>query len=708
MVSPHGARPLSARPGLLPAGRMGCVPLTPEQQARRLIDTALDEAGWLVQDRAATNLSAGRGVAIREFRLAEGHGVADYLLFVDGRPVGVLEAKPVGHSLAGVEWQAVGYATGLPAGLDAPVDPLPFVYLSTGVDTRFINLLDPDPKTRRLSAQPHIHQPATLAEWLGADTLDAWVKRRQDHGGLYTAADARRPSSLRARLRTLPELEAGAREFLYPNQVEAVGKLEHSLKNNRTRALVQMATGSGKTIFAITAVHRLIEYAGARRVLFLVDRRNLGEQAQGVPGLPHAGGRPPVRRAVRCPAPRLEHHRRGEQGRHHHRPAPLLDASGRTGVRHRPGGGVRLRVGRRGAARAAARGLQRRLPARVLRHHRHRRVPPLNLHAVAAGAGVLRRLPDRPHRHAVEAHFRLLRRQSGHGVRPRARRRRRRERRLRGLRHPHADHRPGVDHRSGAGDHGRVPQPPHPRAALGAARRGHRLRRRRARPRGGRPRPDPHPRAHVPRAPVHRDLPRPPRSPQNARLCQGRQPRRGHRGDRARRVRPRQCLLPEDHLPDDRRRPSRPDPGVPQQLRPAHRRHRGHDRHRRGHPPHRDRDVHAVGEEPRALRADEGPGRAGRRPRRTAGGHPGCRRQDPLRDRRLRRHDDGRAGRDAAARAQAHRAVGGAPRARGHGRNRPGRALVARQPGSRASPGAAARPNTPASPRRPADRGWRT
>lgn len=252
---------------------------TPEQQARVGIDAALEAAGWIVQDRAAMNLAAGPGVAVREFKMAPGHGFADYLLFVNGKAVGVLEAKPAGYALTNVELQADKYATGLPAGLNPPVHPLPFLYLSTGVETRFINGLDPDPKTRALSANlPHIHRPATLAEWIGAETLDAWVKRlHADGGGLYTAADDTRPASLRARLTTMPPLEPGA---LYPNQIEAVTNLEHSFRKNRPRALIQMATGSGKTIAAITAIYRLIKYGGARRVLFLVDRSNLGEQAE--------------------------------------------------------------------------------------------------------------------------------------------------------------------------------------------------------------------------------------------------------------------------------------------------------------------------------------------------------------------------------------------------------------------------------------------
>lgn len=252
---------------------------TPEQQARVDIDAALEAAGWIVQDRAAMNLAAGTGVAVREFRMASGHGFADYLLFVNGKAVGALEAKPAGYRLINVELQADKYARGLPPGLNPPVTPLPFLYMSTGVETRFINGLDPDPKTRAISANlPHIHRPETLAEWIGAETLDTWVKRLHgEESGLYTAADDTRPASFRARIQAMPPLEHGS---LYPNQIEAVTKLEHSLGRNRPRALIQMATGSGKTIAAITAINRLIRYGGARRVLFLVDRSNLGEQAE--------------------------------------------------------------------------------------------------------------------------------------------------------------------------------------------------------------------------------------------------------------------------------------------------------------------------------------------------------------------------------------------------------------------------------------------
>lgn len=246
--------------------------LTPEAEARRAIDAMFVTAGWVVQSRAEMNLYAHAGVAVREFPLAT--GPVDYLLFVDQNPVGVLEAKPAGFTLSGVEGQSEDYSAGLPTNLKAPVRPLPFVYQSTGVETQFTNRLDPDAKARRVFS---VHRPETLREWLAADTLDAWVKGLHGKGGLYTAADETRPSSLRARITTMPNLED---RRLYPNQVEAITNLERSLHAGRQRALIQMATGSGKTKMAISEIYRLIKFGGARRILFLVDRTNLGEQAE--------------------------------------------------------------------------------------------------------------------------------------------------------------------------------------------------------------------------------------------------------------------------------------------------------------------------------------------------------------------------------------------------------------------------------------------
>ncbi|MFY9342268.1 MAG: type I restriction-modification enzyme R subunit C-terminal domain-containing protein [Planctomycetota bacterium] len=245
-------------------------PVGPEQLARQTIDANLRAAGWVVQDRTDANLQAGRGVAVREVKLEKGHGFADYLLFVDGRAIGVIEAKKGGEPLRAHERQAERYSAGLPATLAAPVKPLPFLYLSNGTETLFANGLDPDTRTREVFA---VHQPETMAEWLAADTLNQWVQTT----GAHTTADDSKPATLRSRLRAMPELHRGS---LYANQVRAITNLERSFRDNRPRALVQMATGSGKTITAVSAIYRLIKFGGARRVLFLVDRTNLGEQAE--------------------------------------------------------------------------------------------------------------------------------------------------------------------------------------------------------------------------------------------------------------------------------------------------------------------------------------------------------------------------------------------------------------------------------------------
>jgi len=251
---------------------------TPEQLAREQIDAMLEESGWAVQDRDQMNVFAAQGVAVREFKLKSGHGFADYLLFVDAKSVGVLEAKKVGHTLSGVEVQAKKYATGLPDNLSPPVRPLPFLYLSTGVVTKFTNLLDPHPRSRRVFA---VHRPGTLAEWLRSETLSEWSA---DWAGNLKVAEGapsggygEQPSTLRTRLQALPELHS---KGLWDNQLRAIQGLEASLREDRPRSLVQMATGSGKTWFAVTALYRLIKFGGARRVLFLVDRGNLGEQAE--------------------------------------------------------------------------------------------------------------------------------------------------------------------------------------------------------------------------------------------------------------------------------------------------------------------------------------------------------------------------------------------------------------------------------------------
>jgi len=210
-------------------------------------------AGWLIQDRADANMDAGRGVAIREFALGHGFGEADYLLFADGQAVGVIEAKKEGSTLTGFEIQTQKYSEGIPEALPAPRRPLPYCYESTGIETRFTNLLEPNASSRAVFS---FHRPETLSEWLKDELASPGF-------------------TFKARLASMPPL---VRFGLRPAQVTAIDALEDSLSHGRRRSLVQMASGAGKTYTACNALYRLIKFTGARRVLFLVDRGNLGRQ----------------------------------------------------------------------------------------------------------------------------------------------------------------------------------------------------------------------------------------------------------------------------------------------------------------------------------------------------------------------------------------------------------------------------------------------
>jgi type I restriction enzyme R subunit len=222
---------------------------TPEQKARHDIDAKLFASGWLVQDRDDLDLTAGRGIAVREFPMKSGFGFADYLLYLDRKAVGAVEAKAAG-ALTGVEAQSAKYAAGLPDNLPAHRRPLPFLFESNGAVTFFTNGLDPKPRSRKVFSFP---RPETLAEWVG------------------------QPASLRGNLTRLPPLgDAG----LWKVQHQAITSLEGSLAKGDPRALVQMATGSGKTFTAVNAAYRLLKFGGAKRILFLVDRGNLGKQTE--------------------------------------------------------------------------------------------------------------------------------------------------------------------------------------------------------------------------------------------------------------------------------------------------------------------------------------------------------------------------------------------------------------------------------------------
>jgi hypothetical protein len=209
------------------------MPITREDRARQNIDKLLTDAGWIVQDKRATNLSAGRGIAVGEFPLKSGHGEADYLLFFDGSPIGVDEAKKEGTTLTGVELQTTKYSEGVPDNLPTPRRPLPFQYQSTGVETRFTNLLEPDASSRRVFS---FHRP---------ETLDQWLTQELQHPG----------STLRAKLRHLPGLMT---EGLRSAQITAIRNLENSLAEGRLHTLtfhhvLELLPG-GKSLFDVGAV----------------------------------------------------------------------------------------------------------------------------------------------------------------------------------------------------------------------------------------------------------------------------------------------------------------------------------------------------------------------------------------------------------------------------------------------------------------------
>ncbi|MDF1592175.1 MAG: type I restriction endonuclease [Desulfobacterales bacterium] len=131
---------------------------TPEQKARDNIDKMLERSGWAVVDKNAINWSLGPGLAVREYQTDA--GPADYVLFVDREPIGVIEAKKEaeGHRLSVNEQQAEFYAQSKLKWF-ADNRSLPFVYESTGILTRYTDLRDPKPRARPVFS---FHHPKTL------------------------------------------------------------------------------------------------------------------------------------------------------------------------------------------------------------------------------------------------------------------------------------------------------------------------------------------------------------------------------------------------------------------------------------------------------------------------------------------------------------------------------------------------------------------
>ena len=222
----------------------------PEDKARHeVVNPALEEAGWVIQHFKTANVHESKGVAVEYFPMGWGVGEADYVLFLNGEAAGVIEAKKEGETLVGKEPQSSRYARGFPKDFSFIALPLPFVYETSGSETRFTNLWDPRPRSREVF---HFHTP---------EELENWVQTGKE--------------TLRKKMAEIPTLDNPA---LWDVQKRAIENLEESLSGAKPRALIQMATGSGKTFTAVNIAYRLIKNCNAKRILFLVDRSNLGRQ----------------------------------------------------------------------------------------------------------------------------------------------------------------------------------------------------------------------------------------------------------------------------------------------------------------------------------------------------------------------------------------------------------------------------------------------
>ena len=223
--------------------------MEPEQKARKVIDKKLEQSGWIVQDVKKLNPIASLGVAVREFPTDT--GPVDYALFVNGIPVGVIEAKKseAGENITTVEEQSARYANSTFKWIKIEYS-IRFAYEATDNLIRFTDYNDIKFRSRTVFS---FHRPETLERLLANE------------------------GTIRNNMKNFPPLdEAGFRKC----QINAIRNLDISFSNNRQKALVQMATGAGKTFTAITAAYRLLKYGKMNRILFLVDTKSLGEQAE--------------------------------------------------------------------------------------------------------------------------------------------------------------------------------------------------------------------------------------------------------------------------------------------------------------------------------------------------------------------------------------------------------------------------------------------
>ncbi len=223
--------------------------MQPEVQARLVIDEKLEQSGWTVQDMSKLNLTVSLGVAVREFPTST--GPVDYALFVEGKPVGVVEAKKtkLGEKITTVEEQSSRYANSTFKWVQQDYK-IRFAYEATDKLIRFTDYKDVKYRSRTVFS---FFRPETLKSLLST------------------------PDTIRNNMKRFPPLDGtGFRKC----QIKAINNLDTSFAENRPKALVQMATGAGKTFTAITAAYRLLKYGKMKRILFLVDTKSLGEQAE--------------------------------------------------------------------------------------------------------------------------------------------------------------------------------------------------------------------------------------------------------------------------------------------------------------------------------------------------------------------------------------------------------------------------------------------
>lgn len=223
--------------------------MTPEEKARKIIDGKLEQSGWVIQDLAMVNPMASLGVAVREYPTST--GPVDYALFVEGKPVGVVEAKKddAGENITVVEGQSGRYANSKFKYVNVDYH-IRFAYEATGELTRFTDYDDLKYRSRKVFS---FHRPEALKKLL------------------------EQPDTIRNNMKKFPDFDT---EGFRDCQIKAIENLDKSFAENRPKALVQMATGAGKTFTAITAAYRLLKYAKVNRILFLVDTKSLGEQAE--------------------------------------------------------------------------------------------------------------------------------------------------------------------------------------------------------------------------------------------------------------------------------------------------------------------------------------------------------------------------------------------------------------------------------------------